>query len=89
VLEEWNANPLGGWPNIIISPNGVLRHKKEDTAQYSLCSVSIVTFLLTPFFSWHFDIGATSMDSWFDANCGGKKGLGGKDAQLVSNLVVP
>ncbi len=32
---------------------------------------------------------AASMDSWFIANCGGKEGLAGKVAQLVSNFVVP
>jgi hypothetical protein len=31
----------------------------------------------------------TGLDSWFVAKCGGKKGLGGKVTQLVSNLVVP
>jgi hypothetical protein len=29
------------------------------------------------------------MDSWFVGNCGGKEGLAGKVAQLVSNLFVP
>jgi hypothetical protein len=30
------------------------------------------------------------MASWFVANCGGKKGLGGKVTQLpVSNIIVP
>jgi hypothetical protein len=42
-------------------------------------------------FDWVFLVffqGATVEDFWFIVNCGRGKGLGGKVAQLISNLIV-